>query len=265
MDVLEYGRIIRRQHRVVAFGLIITFVAVFLALVRVTADGLFWRSSPVYGAHSKLLVTQESFPWGRAAPPSSQQPPTAELENRAGVLAELARSDKVRRIIRTGGEPLSAQAYGVAQLMSSSGHALPLIEVLGQSASERGAVAIANAVAAALQQYIRAEQNRSRVPASERVELRVVTRAERAEVVQGLKLTTPVLLFLLGSVVTLVFAFARDNLTRHRVATELTSTPLEPAGRTPVGFESAREEAGVARRAPGASVPGEARGAVDRR
>lgn len=262
MDVFEYGRVIRRQHRVVALGLIITFVVVFLALVRVSADGLFLRSSPIYGARSVLLVTEPGFPWGRASVPDIPQADTARMEYLAGVHAALARSERVRGIIRTGGEPLPARAYDVAQLMSSSGHALPLIEVLGQSATGRGAVAIANAVATALKQYIRAEQNRSRVPTSERVELRVVTRAEKAEVLQGVKLTTPILLLLLGSVVTLVFAFARDNLARQRAASELASAPLEPASRTPVGFESAAEEAAVGRTA-GASFSSQARGTAE--
>jgi hypothetical protein len=263
MDLVEYGRVIRRQLVVVVLGFAVTFSVVFLALVRVSADGLALRSSPVYAARSELLVTQPSFPWGRAAAPNSPHADTAGfLEYRAGVYARLATSKTVRGIIRSNGKPLPAEAYEVIQL-TSSGRALPYIEVVGKSASQRGAVAIANAVATALKRYNVAEQNRSRVPLPQRVDLRVVTPAEKAEVLQGVKLTTPILLVLLGSVVTLVFAFARDNVTRHRAATQLAGPPLEPASRA-VGFESAPEEPASVRAAGGrGSFSSHARGTVE--
>jgi hypothetical protein len=265
MDVLEYGRVIRRQLIVVALGLVITLSLMFLAFVRVTGDGLVARSSPVYGARSVLLVTQAGFPWGRATPPDYQQADAARMEYLAGVYAELAASETVRRRVQTGGRLLSAQSYDVTQLVGSSGRTLPLIAVDGKSTSAAGAVTIANAVAAALRRYIIANQNSSRVPARERVELRVVTRAEKAGVLQGVKLTTPIMLFLLGSVVTLVVAFTRDNVLRQRAAREAASPPLEPVGPAAVQLESAPEEPAVRRRAARAheSFSNEVRGTVD--
>jgi hypothetical protein len=266
MDLVEYGRVIRRQLVVVAIGLVITFALVFLALVRVSGDGLFFRSSPIYGARSELLLTQPGFPLGRASAPDSQQTDTARMETLAGVYAELATSKDVRGIIKTNGEPLPSEAYDVTQLITPSGHALPLIEVVGVSGSERGSVAIANAVATALQRYILTEQNRSGVPVRDRVDVQVVTPAEKAEVIQGVKLTTPILLCLLGLVVTLVFAFARDNLARHRAARDMATSPLEPVSSAPIELESPPDEPATGRRtAAGAhgSFSSQARGTVD--
>jgi capsular polysaccharide biosynthesis protein len=249
MDLVEYGRVIRRQLVVITLGFVITFTVVLLALVRVSADGLALRSPPVYGARSELLVTQPSFPWGRASASPDVQG-TAQLENFAGVYASLATSKTVRGIIRTDGKPLSEDAYDVTQLLGASGRTLPIIEVVGKGASEREAVAISNAVATALQRFILANQQRSGVPPRQRVNLRVVTRADEAEVLQGVKLTTPILLFLLGSVVTLVFAFARDNLARHR-SLDPASARFEPVSRPAVGFESGPDEPAAVPRATG--------------
>ena len=43
-----------------------------------------------------------------------------------------------------------------------------------------------------------------------------MTSADRAEVLQGMKLTTPIMLFMLGLIVTLGCAFARDDVKRNR-------------------------------------------------
>jgi len=247
MDLVEYGRVIRRQLVVITLGFVITFSVVLLALVRVTADGLALRSPPVYGARSELLVTQPSFPWGQASPDVER---TAQLENFAGVYASLASSKTVRAIIRTEGKPLSEDAYDVTQLLGASGRTLPIIEVVGKGDSEREAVAISNAVATALQRFLLANQQRGGLRPRQRVNLRVVTRADDAEVLQGIKLTTPILLFVLGSVVTLVFAFARDNLARHRSLAPA-SARFEPVSRPAVGFESGPDEPAAVPRATG--------------
>ena len=81
----------------------------------------------------------------------------------------------------------------------------------------------------------------------ERVELQIVTRADKAKVLRGVKLTTPLMIFLLGLVVTLVVAFTRDNAQRNRGDSGSGSPPLEPSVGTAVGLEPVQEESSVHR------------------
>ena len=164
-------------------------------------------------------MTQAGFPVGRAAPPDFQQADSARMDYLAGLYAELAMSETVRTVIQGDGTrlPLPRRSYEVTQVVAPMNQrTFPLIEVAGIGTSEAMAMAVANRVAGGLKRYILVNQNRNRVPKGERVDLRVVTTADRAEVLQGVKLTTPMMLFMLGLVVTLACAFARDNVKRNR-------------------------------------------------
>jgi capsular polysaccharide biosynthesis protein len=252
MDLLQYGRVIRRQALIVVFGLTVTFALMFLALVRVSSDGMVLRRPPTYQARSTLLVTQAGFPLGRAAPPDYAEADSAQnrMEYLAGLYAELATSETVRRVIEHDGSrlPLPRRSYQVTQLIAPiSQRTYPLIEVVGISTSAPQAVAIANRVATGLRRYILVNQNRNGVPHSQRAGLRIVTPAARAEILQGVKLTTPIMLFMLGLIVTLACAFARDNLARNRRGPSQ-SPPYEPPGGARVELESVPDEDPAARR-----------------
>jgi hypothetical protein len=255
MDLFEYGRVIRRQAPIVVLGLTITFALMLLSLVRLSGDGLALRRPPTYQAQSTLLVTQAGFPLGRAAPPDYQQSADARMQYLAGLYAELATSETVRTVIEHDGTqlPLPRESYDVVQLTDPvTNQMLPLVEALGTSTSEGGAIAIANRVAAGLKQYILVNQNRASTPPAERVDLRVVSRADHADVLQGVKLTTPIMLFILGLIVTLACAFTRDNVQRNRRGPGSKNPPFEPPGGSRVELESVPEEPAVRRRVAGA-------------
>jgi capsular polysaccharide biosynthesis protein len=252
MDLVEYGRVIRRQALIVVLGLTVTFALTFVSLVRVSGDGMILRRPPIYQATSTLLVTQAGFPLGRAAPPDYQQSADARMQYLAGLYAELATSETVRAVIERDGTrlPLPRASYDVTQRIEPVNHvALPLIEVVGMSTSGGGAVAIANRVAAGIQRYIRVNQNRVRTPEAQRVDLRVVSRADRADMLRGVKLTTPIMLLMLGLIVTLGCAFTRDNLLRNRRGVGSKVPPIEPPAGTTIELESVPEEPAVRRRA----------------
>jgi capsular polysaccharide biosynthesis protein len=260
MDLVEYGRVIRRQALIVVLGLTITFALMFLSLVRVSGDGMVLRRPPTYQARSTLLVTQPGFPLGQAALPESQ-PDDSRMQYLAGLYAELATSEIVRTVIEHDKTrlPLPRASYDVRQLIDPmTNQPLPLMEVAGMSTSQAGAVAIANRVAAGLKQYILVNQNRVRTPKAQRVGLRVVSRANQAEVLQGVKLTTPIMLFILGLIVTLACAFTRDNLKRNRRGPGSQSPPYEPPETGKVELESVPEEPAVRR------FPNQVRSSSDR-
>ena len=247
MDLIEYGRVIRRQALIVVFGLTITFALMFFALVRVSGDGMALRQPPTYQARSTILVTKEGFPLGKAAASDFEQSDT-RMQYLAGVYAELATSETVRSVIQNDGTrmPLPRASYDVTQLIEPINHTpFPIMEVMGVSTSPGGAKAVANRVAAGLRRYILVNQNRVGTPKSQRVDLRIISRADHADVLQGVKKTTPLMLFMLGLVVTLGCAFARDNVKRNRRGPGSQSPPYEPPGPGKVELESVPEEPAV--------------------
>jgi capsular polysaccharide biosynthesis protein len=261
MDLIEYGRVIRRQALIVVFGLTVTFALMFLSLVRVSGEGMVLRRPPTYQATSTVLVTKEGFPLGRAASPDSQLSADTRMQYLAGVYAQLAKSETVRTVIEHDGTrlPLSRASYDVTQLIEPVNHTpFPIMEVVGVGTSPGGAIAIANRVAEGLRRYILVNQDRVGTPKAQRVDLRLVSRADHAEVLQGVKLTTPIMLFMLGLVVTLACAFARDNVKRNRRGPGSQSPPYEPSGPGKVELESVPEEPAVRR------LSNQARTAIDR-
>jgi capsular polysaccharide biosynthesis protein len=261
MDLVEYGRVVRRQALIVVVGLTVTFALMFISLVRVSGDGMVLRRPPTYQARSTLLVTQAGFPLGQAASPDYQQSADTRMQYLAGLYAELATSETVRRVIEHNGTRLALppESYDVTQVIEPVNHqALPLIEVVGMTTSEGGAMAIANRVAAGLKRYILVNQNRVRTPKAQRVGLRVVSRADHADVFEGVKLTTPIMLFILGLIVTLASAFARDNLKRNRRGPGSQIPPYEPPGAGKVELESVPDKPAVRR------LANQVRSAIDR-
>jgi hypothetical protein len=227
MDLIAYAGVIRRQWRIVVIGLAIAQTLAFLAVVRVTSDGLEHRSPTIYAARSTLLVTEKGFPLGRSTLTETEtdaegMPVEVErfaeqgrMEYLASIYTELARSRAVRRAIDPG-ERLPAGAYEVIQLKGLDGATLPLLAVVGTSRSPELAISLSNRAAEGLRRYVHLRQVRNKIPPTKRVGLPTVARAEEAEVMQGVKLTRPILIILLGSIVTLVVAFTWDNATRFR-------------------------------------------------
>jgi hypothetical protein len=206
---------------VVIVGLVIAQALALLAVARITQNGLEYRSPPIYAATSTLLVTQEGFPWGRSGlterVDGADVPVYADpgrMEYLATLYSELAMDSRaVQAQIERKGK-LPPGAYTVAPATASDGRALPLIEVMGLSESPAHAVVYANRVADGLRRYIRLNQDASGTSPADRIQLPVQTRAAIPEVFQGVKLTRPILILLLGSIITLVFAFTRDNMRR---------------------------------------------------
>ena len=126
----------------------------------------------------------------------------------ASLYAQLAESDRIERAVSRKLDVEKAD-YDAAQV-AVEGRALPLIKISAFETSPEGAAALANGISNALRTLAR-EQGNNQVSGEGRVELRVVEAAEDAEVFQGVRLTKPVMLFLLVAMLTLGAAFVVDN------------------------------------------------------
>lgn len=235
MDLLTYWRVIQRQRRIVVVGLVVTLLLSTALLFKISDSGVGLRTPPVYFAKANLFVTQSGFPWGRsalaeyvrargagdeaAAVPRFADP--ARMEYLANLYSELALSDDVRRLVRRNGFTLrDSEEYEAVPMTARDGRPLPLIEVSGVSESRARAVLIANRAAGALQTFVADRQRQSDISEETRIVLPVITRADGAEVLQGVKLTSALMIGLLGVITTLFVAFVVDNVRRQRILSD---------------------------------------------
>lgn len=228
MDLLTYWRVVRRQSRIILLGLVLTFAAAAFALLHVSRSGVEFRTPGTYVAKSTLFVTQPGFPWGRSNPGGSTADPS-RMEYLAGLYSELAESNVVGKGVFGKDAPVGDD-YQVAPLRALDGRPLPLIEISGISSSPTRAVFLSNRVAFALRAFVVRRQRENRIAERSRIILPVVTRAEEASVLQGVKMTSAIMIALLGVIGTVFVAFTIDNVRRQReLAESLEDAPLDDA------------------------------------
>jgi hypothetical protein len=216
VNLLAYWGVFKSQRVVVVIGVTLTLVLAGLSLVRVSPSGVALRSPRVYQANSMLLLKQATPPTKKRAPASYQPYQLGELEYMAGLYAQLAAGDVIRRMVDpTLTKPLS---YQVSSFKSSTGDPLPMLYVLAFSSTPGGAASLAVRVGQALQRYIVTDQTSARIA----VPMVVRPRATTATVFQGIRLTKPLMLTVLGFALTIFIAFTRYNiqLGRSSVRTE---------------------------------------------
>ena len=225
VDLITFWNVAKRRQRIVVVGLCLTAVLALVSVVRPTASGISWRTPTVYDAATTLRVTQPGFPEGRVSDPSALT--SYQLADSAFLYSNLAGSDFIKRTVGRRlkiEEPdyAAAQLYEPAQFAGTEGRPLPLIQIRAYELSPGGAVALAKGVSNALQSYVAREQTNGRIKGKDRVELTVYKQAREAEVFQGVSLMRPMMLFLLGALLTFGVAFVVDNLRggRHAVMAE---------------------------------------------
>ncbi len=241
---MTYWRVVRRQQKIVIWGLALTGVLALFMLVKVSPSGVALRSPPTYMGKSTLFVTQSGFPEGRSAlteyvrargtSDSEDAVPrfadAGRMVEIATLYATLAKSDVVRDLVKKKRGIVGEDEYDVAAL-TEDGTALPLIEVVAFSDSGPRSVKLANRVASDLQRYVSRLQRENGIPEKTRISLPVITRADAPEVFEGVKLTGPFMIALLGFVATLFAAFTVDNVRRQRWLAEEVGDVPEPEQR----------------------------------
>ena len=224
VDLRLYAGVVGRHRLVVGGGLVLALALAFLITFRVGSDGVGYRQSEEWSSTSRLGVTQQGFPWGRLfATGASSLTPAAQAKrlgipvadpNRfkdlAFLYAELATSDPVRRLMVREG-PLEGKV-AAAPVIGENGITLPLVDVTASSTSAANAKTLAQRAADALVTYVERQQRANDVPASDRVVLEKILRAEKATIVKPRSKSLPILAFLGVIAVTLGLAFALENL-----------------------------------------------------
>jgi hypothetical protein len=226
VDVQLYIRVLWRFRVLVATGLVLAVALTFFTVARVSFSGgpkLSYRGQEQWMGVARLFVTQEGFPWGRAivASPSSQpgRPAPADkpvfaaperLASLAELYAQLATTDAVARLAFGRGQP--RPTITAEPIRGVNGFALPLIDVLVTAPSDREGVLLARRAAAALRKYVAREQNRSEIPARERIVLEIVKKPKQAILIQGRSFVRPLMVFAAVMLLVVALAFVLENL-----------------------------------------------------
>ena len=249
MDFRLYADVVARHRKLVVYGLVLAFVLALLAMVRVGPGGVGYRQSEEWSSTSRLGVTQQGFPWGRLFAQDAKSLTPAEQARRLGIpiadpnrfkdlaflYAELATSDPVRQVMLRSG-PIDGEVVA-EPVIAENGITLPLIDLTATATSPAEAIAIAQRAANALDRYVEQQQRSNRVPASDRVVLLKVLRAEEATITKPRPKTIPVVVFLFVAGGTIGLAFLLENfrppvqLVADKAGKKDESVSLEPRRR----------------------------------
>jgi hypothetical protein len=224
VDFRLYFDVVSRHRKVVLYGLALAFALALLTMLRVGLDGIGYRQSETWSSTSRLGVTQQGFPWGRLFAQDSKSLTPAEQARRLGIpiadpnrfkdlaflYAELATSDPVRRLMLRAG-PVDGVVVA-KPVIAENGITLPLIDVTATAESHDEAAALAQRGAGALARYVEQQQRTNRVPATDRVVLQRLLRAEEATLVEPRPKSIPIVVFLVVAAGTIGLAFLLENL-----------------------------------------------------
>lgn len=222
MNLSLYAGVLRRFRLLVAGGVLLALSLAVLSAVRVSRDGIEYRSQELWQDQGTLLLTQDGFPEGRALfPPAVEPQPgeTPKLYPYAGIgrftslvdfYAQLATSDPVKRIMLSQG-PIRGTVLGVPVQPATAGGSSPLISILGRAQSSEEATTMVERGTRALRAYVSKQQQQAGIPANQRVHLRVLKRTDKPVVLEGRKNTLPIVVLLAVLSATLGLAFVLEN------------------------------------------------------
>jgi len=253
--VNDYVRSLLRFWWVLVIGLAVAQLAAIMAVYKVDISSfppqLTQREKPSYSAQGRLLVTDGDQPHlrtaitttqavtataeGKAAEiPVTQAPDTATLVQAANLYPVYIESDQVAKVREemfgpTPGTIKSLALYAVSSPSRFTPSRVPVIQVIGVADSPRKAIQLVDRTSAAFMAWMRDVQEKTRIPARQRITVVPVLTPKSAAAFGGASSTLPVLVFgvILMAFVALALFFDR-MFPRRQVAT-VAEPAREPA------------------------------------
>ena len=223
IDLGLYIDVLRRHRLLVMSGFAIALALALLSYVRVSGDGLTYRSPEVWSNEATLELSDPSYPELR-----SKLPPTADPNRFTGLVEQyvaLATSDDVlnslkrQRLISRLPEESGLGAISATSVASPiNGAITPLLKITGMAPTPAQATRLTMGATDTLIKVATARQVKAKIPESQRVKLRISTRASVPKLVGPRSKTTFILILLAGFTVTVAAAFMRENLRRKAEA-----------------------------------------------
>lgn len=236
MDLYRHLQVLWRFKGIIATGVILGVAVALLATFKFSLEGVSYREPEVWTATSRLLVTQEGFPWGRTVLPGTATGTDASGtaadtggERSTRVFADPSRfgylsvvyasflmGDEIKTMLDRVPDGAQIVAAPVRDGTASNAAALPIIELSTSATNARDAGRLNDAARAALGRYLDREQTRSSTPDEQRVQVEMVAAPAGAALAEGRGLTRPVAAFLLSVLAAMALAYALENLRRAR-------------------------------------------------
>ena len=231
MDLRLYARVLWRFRLLTVCGLLLATLLAFLSYVNVGfANGkptLTYRDSQQWASYTKLFVTQKGFPWGysdhsgrRGARPdgAAVRASTSASRISRGSRTSPFSTRSWRRVIQSAtimreDGPVRGTVMAAPVLaLNNPGNPLPIISLAGVSTSPAQARSVTTRATAAIQEYLRRQQESNDIPAADRVQVQVLEAPRAAQLFQGRSKTLPIIVFLALITVTAALAFVLENV-----------------------------------------------------
>jgi hypothetical protein len=236
MDLRLVGGVLARFKVLVVGG---ALLAVLLAVLAYGTPGfsngkpaLTPRAAEVWQGKAELIITgtkaSRSQPQGPSAtgastPAEASATDQGYLASLSPIYAALGNGDAVQaEIHRRADVPGTIQAAEVVD--AATGNALPFVTLTALAPTQRDAETLVARGGAVVEQYVAAEQ-RSAESGPVHVSLRVVKSGTPATLVEGHKLTAPLLVFIAVIVAVIALVFVLENL-NPRTAAALGRVPV---------------------------------------
>jgi hypothetical protein len=259
IDIALYADVLRRHRSIVIVGVALTVALALFSYVRVSPSGISYRSAEVWSNQATLQLTQEGAPELRSVlppGPGGTSPLLADTGRFASLIdlyATLATSDAVvnelkRRglltaeDLRESGLPITAAA-----VPSPVGVATPMMTITANSVTGPKATRLTVAATKAFLDVVQARQRAARIPAKDRIQIRVLSSSEPPTLVDPRNKALPILVLLGGLIATVAVAFTRDNLRRRERVQELAPVASPPESPMPDSVDDGSRSPGPVR------------------
>jgi capsular polysaccharide biosynthesis protein len=165
------------------------------------------RTAEVWQSESQLLITQADYPYGQ-----NESPPQTSLASLSPVYATLANGAVVQSEIHknAAGTPGKVKAGEAVDVATSSG--LPFVNLVATAPTREDAERLATVAGSTFQTYVARQQALARIAPRRRVQLSAVLSAGNTKLIEGHKLSIPILVFVAVLIAIVSLIFLKENL-----------------------------------------------------
>ncbi len=206
MDIPLFFAVLRRFKWMVIGGLVLAIPLAALSYV---------AGSVTYESQAEALITQQSFPYGRAAVPGGaasgiQIGNSAVLAGLSPVYAQIANSNQIVGSVRKQARvPGTVTASEVSDL--ASGANLPFVQLVSTSPTAAGAVTLTQTEFNLLSQYITRQQATAGISPSDRVQLVLIQTGNPPKLASGHSSSVPMLVVVAVLAAAIAIALIREK------------------------------------------------------
>jgi ribosomal protein L35AE/L33A len=217
MDLSLFLIVLWRAKRLVIVGVLVGAVLAVLAYGQPSFAGgrptLAPRSAEVWQSEAQLLIGQSAYPYRQSGPAE----PDGSLGSLSPIYANLANGSimqgEIRRHLGTRG---TVKATEDVDLAASS--FLPFVNFVATAPTGAEAARFAKGAASIFEAFVTRQQIAQGIPATRRIRLSVVQSGAVAKLVEGHKLSIPILVFVAFLMGTVALALIKENVRRRTAA-----------------------------------------------